>query len=70
MPHLFSTQTLKALQHSNSAILPFVDFIALIVLAFWFVALFHKQGINQTTSSNKVDSNSFSGFDGGEGGGF
>jgi len=59
---------IKSTSTLYSAILPFVDFIVLVVLALWFIALFHKQGINQTTSSNNVDSNSFSGFDGGDGG--
>ena len=51
-----------------SAILPFVDFIALVAMATWFVVLLHRQGINQAICSNSIDSNGFNGFDGGEGG--
>ena len=33
-----------------SLVLPFVDFIILIVAALWLVFLFHKFGINQTST--------------------
>ena len=52
-----------------SALFPFVDFLALVALAFWFVALFHRHSINQTTNSSDVGTSGFSDFDGGSGGG-
>jgi len=45
-----------------SMVLPFVNFLLLISVAIWFVMLFHKNGVNQTTNSRGGDS---SGFDGG-----
>ena len=35
-----------------SVLLPIVDLISLIALAFWFVWLFHKRGVKQTFSSS------------------
>ena len=32
-----------------SIFLPFVDFCSLVALALWFVTLFHKKGITQST---------------------
>ena len=58
------------LESSNtffSMFLPFVDFISLVALALWFVALFYKNGITQTTESQNGDSGI--GFDGSDGGG-
>ena len=49
--------------------LPLIVFATLVSLAFWFVALFHKLGINQTASSSSGDSSGFGGFDGGGGDG-
>lgn len=50
----------------DSIMLPLIVFIALVSLAFWFVVLFHKLGINQTVDSSSGGS---SGFDGGGGDG-
>lgn len=51
-----------------SMFLPFIDFLSLVAIALWFVALFHKKGITQTTESHKGDSGGgFGGFDGGGG---
>ena len=52
----------------HSDILPLIVFIALVALAVWFVALFHKYDINQTDTTRGADSSSFAGYDGGEGG--
>ena len=35
-----------------SLFLPVVNFLSLIALAIWFVILFHKNGVNQTSSSS------------------
>ena len=46
------------LESSNaffSMFLPFIDFISLVALALWFVALFYKNGITQTTESQNGD---------------
>ena len=51
----------------NSIILPIVAAFALVSLALWFVALFHKTGIKQTYSSSS-DAGSGSGFGGDAGG--
>ena len=49
-----------------SMFLPFIDFISLVALALWFVTLFHKKGITQTTASQNGDTGGgFGGFDGG-----
>jgi hypothetical protein len=60
---------------SNSAfysgVLPFVDFIVLVALAIWFVVMFQRQGISQTTNYSSVDSfvaGDYNGCDGGDGG--
>ena len=45
-----------------SLFLTFVDFISLIALAFWFVALFHKYNISQSLDTKHYDS--AGGFDG------
>jgi len=51
-----------------SLFLPIVDFLVLIALGFWFVALFHKTGVNQSSSGS--DGTGFLGGDGdGDGGG-
>lgn len=58
------------LESSNaffSMVLPFFDFVALVSLALWFVMLFHKKGITQTSDSSAGDSGGFGGFDGGGG---
>ena len=52
-----------------SIMLPLIVFSTLVSLAFWFVTLFHKLGVNQTTSSSSGDSSGFGGFDGGGGDG-
>lgn len=52
-----------------SIILPLTVFVTLVSLAFWFVALFHKLGIDQTAGSSSGDSSGFGGFDGGGGDG-
>ena len=59
------------LESSNaffSMFLPFVDFISLVALALWFVALFYKNGITQTTEpQNDGSGGGFDSFDGGGG---
>jgi hypothetical protein len=50
-----------------SIFLPIINFLALLTLGFWFVTLFHKIGINQTSSSGGGDGTGF--FGGGDGGG-
>lgn len=50
-----------------SMVLPFIDFVALVSLALWFVMLFHKKGITQTSGSDGGDSSGIGGFDGGGG---
>ena len=48
-----------------SMFLPFIDFISLVALALWFVTLFHKKGITQSTGPHTGDTGSgFSGSDG------
>ena len=59
---------IKSTSMLYSAILPFMDFLALVALALCFVVYFHKHGINKISSSSNFDSTIFSGFDGGEGG--
>jgi len=49
-----------------SRILPVIVLFSLFSLGFWFVALFHKHGINQSTDSNGSDSGGLGGFDGGD----
>ena len=51
-----------------SIILPFFVFISLVALGFWFVALFHKVGINQTSSTSGGDVGGIGEFDGSGGG--
>lgn len=45
--------------------LPFVDFLSLLALAIWFVMLFHKYKINQTTGRQGNESSGFIDFDAG-----
>ena len=47
-----------------STFLPVIFVLSLMALGFWFVALFHKKGINQTDSHH---GDSGGGFDGGGG---
>lgn len=46
-----------------SGVFPFIVFFSLIALGVWFVMLFHKLGIKQTSNSSS------GGFWGGDGGG-
>ncbi|MES9831725.1 MAG: hypothetical protein ABW157_02225 [Candidatus Thiodiazotropha sp. LLP2] len=50
-----------------SVVLPIVDFFAMVALGLWFITLFHKIGINQTSNSSDGGSTGF--FGGGDGGG-
>jgi hypothetical protein len=52
----------------QSAILPFIVFIALVAFAVWLVALSHSFDINQTAGNSGADAGGFGGYDGGEGG--
>jgi len=62
----FSYTDLAANSMLNSLILPIVILLSLFALGFWFVALFHKYGINQTSNSNGTDSSGVGGFDSGD----
>jgi len=48
-----------------SVILPIVDFFCFVSLGVWFVILFHKNGITQTSSSSGDSGGGFNDFDGG-----
>ena len=52
----------------NSIALPIVAALALIALALWFVALFHKFGVQQTYNSSSDGGAGFGGDGGGDGG--
>ncbi|MCP3665099.1 MAG: hypothetical protein GY696_21810 [Gammaproteobacteria bacterium] len=52
-----------------SIILPLFVFISLVALGLWFVVLFYRIGINQTSSTSGGDGVGIGGFDGGDGGG-
>ena len=53
----------------SSILLPIVATLALISLALWFVALFHKLGVKQTYSSSSDGGTGFGGDVGGGDGG-
>lgn len=58
------------IESSNSffrIVLPLINFLVLVSLAIWFVLLFHKMGVSQTTDSRGDGSGGFGGFDGGGG---
>lgn len=52
-----------------SVVFPVITFLSVLALGFWFVALFHKLGINQSASAIGGDSGGFGGCDGGGGDG-
>ena len=54
----------------RSVVLPLIDFLALVALMWWFVALFNKLGVKQTSDIGGGDVNiHLGGMDGSDGGG-
>ena len=51
-----------------SGVLPLLVLLALVAAALWFVLLFHRLGVTQTTHSRGGEPGGFGDFDGGGGG--